>query len=62
MSGFDHSPRTADLLVRLRAFMDEHIYPNEKTYHHQLNEVGRWATAPIIPDTAVSKNTGATAS
>ena len=50
MSGFDHSPRTADLLVRLRAFMDEHIYPNEKTFYEQLNAVGRWGTPPIIPE------------
>ncbi|OCC25714.1 acyl-CoA dehydrogenase [Croceicoccus estronivorus] len=48
--GFDHSPRTADLLARLRAFMDEHIYPNEKLYYEQLNEGDRWGHIPLIDE------------
>ena len=27
---FDHSPKVKDLQARLTAFMEEHIYPNEK--------------------------------
>ena len=40
---FDHSPKTLALLARLRAFMDEHIYPNETRYHGELGG-DRWTT------------------
>ncbi len=33
---FDYSPKTKALQAKLLAFMDEHIYPNEKTYHDEL--------------------------
>ncbi len=49
-TGFDHSPRVADLLVRLRAFMAEHIYPNEKLYYEQVAEGDRWAHVPLIAE------------
>src|SRR5687767_12533778 len=29
---FEHSPRSIELQNRLLEFMDEHIYPNERTY------------------------------
>lgn len=47
-AGFDHSPRTADLLARLRAFMDEHIYPNERLYYEQVAQGDRWGHVPMI--------------
>jgi len=46
---FQHSPRALELQERLKAFMDEHIYPNEETYREQLDaniEAGR-PNAPV---------------
>jgi len=50
MSGFDHSPRTADLLARLRGFMAEHVYPNETRYYAQVAEGDRWSAVPLIAE------------
>ncbi|THT99647.1 acyl-CoA dehydrogenase [Lampropedia puyangensis] len=33
---FDYSPKTKELQQKLLAFMDEHIYPNEKAYKEEL--------------------------
>jgi acyl-CoA dehydrogenase len=33
---FNHSPRTLELRTRLRAFMDEHIYPAEKDHYREV--------------------------
>ncbi|MGI9333896.1 MAG: acyl-CoA dehydrogenase family protein [Gammaproteobacteria bacterium] len=42
-------PRSSDLAVRLEAFMQERIYPNESVYLSQLDENGdRWAPPPIV--------------
>jgi acyl-CoA dehydrogenase len=47
---FEYSDVCKDYLKRLRAFMDQHIYPNERTYHEQLAGFGenRWQVLPII--------------
>src|SRR5499426_3484824 len=45
---FEHSARSLDLQKRLSAFMDEHVYPNEKTYHRQIDEGDRWQPVPIV--------------
>ncbi|AZU03480.1 acyl-CoA dehydrogenase domain-containing protein [Glycocaulis alkaliphilus] len=49
---FEYSARCKDYLARVRAFMDEHVYPNEKTYHDQLAGFGtnRWQVLPIIEE------------
>ena len=44
---FEFSNKVKDLAKRTEAFMDEHIYPNEKTYHDQVDENG-WDRAPPI--------------
>ncbi len=44
---FDHSPKVAALQQRVSAFMNEHIYPNEKLYYDQIAE-DRWRPVPII--------------
>jgi acyl-CoA dehydrogenase len=44
----DVSDRTKELRQRLAAFMDEHIYPNEATFHRQKAEGDRWRPAPIV--------------
>jgi acyl-CoA dehydrogenase len=47
---FDYSPKVKDLQQRLRAFMDEHIAPNESLYHQHLvpSNPERWTPVPII--------------
>jgi acyl-CoA dehydrogenase len=46
---FDYNQRTKDYLARLTAFMDEHVYPNEHLYHHQIDEAeSRWLVPPIM--------------
>ena len=35
------SAKTQDLLTRLNAFYEQHIYPNEATYHAELEELRR---------------------
>jgi acyl-CoA dehydrogenase len=47
---FDFPPRVKELRQRLLAFMDEHVYPNEKTYHDQLQAGPRWRPLPIIEE------------
>ncbi len=49
MPGFDLSPRVADLRRRLVAFMDEHVYPSEPTWHAQVN-ANRWQPTAVIED------------
>src|SRR5574340_629960 len=33
---FDHSPKVKDLQQRVGAFMNEHVYPGERAYWHEL--------------------------
>ncbi|GAC25673.1 acyl-CoA dehydrogenase [Paraglaciecola mesophila KMM 241] len=52
---FDYSEKTQDLIARLEAFMDEHIYPNEKQYLVDVqaassNPETRWKTLPLIEE------------
>ncbi len=46
---FEHSERTRDLLGRLGAFMDAHVYPNERLYHEQV-AADRWGHPPILEE------------
>jgi len=45
---FQFSDRVRELETRLRAFMDEHIYPDEPLWADQINEGDRWKPVPII--------------
>ena len=45
---FEHSPAVADLQRRLTAFMEEHVYPNEATFHRQIAEGDRWQPTAIV--------------
>jgi len=49
---FEYNERTQFTLGRIRAFMDEHIYPNEGTYSRQLEALGtnRWQVLPLIEE------------
>ncbi len=51
---FEYSPKTRELQARLLKFMDDHVYPNEKAYHDELQantEAGRrWTHLQVIDD------------
>ena len=39
---FEYSQKTKDLLKRLNAFFDEHIYPNEQRHIEQAEQLYVW--------------------
>ena len=48
---FGYSPRTADLVERVRSFMDRHVIPNEALYERQLAEADdHHALPPLLVD------------
>jgi len=53
MIQFELSSRAQDYRDRLTAFMDEHVYPNEPTYHAQGQSGDRWQPRPIIEELKV---------
>ncbi|QOF71777.1 acyl-CoA dehydrogenase family protein [Aminobacter sp. SR38] len=46
---FEYSDKTKNLLERLNAFMDEHVYPNERRYHEEV-EADRWGHPPVLEE------------
>jgi acyl-CoA dehydrogenase len=47
---FDYSEKVQELRARLEAFVDEHVYPNEKTYAEQLDAENRWTVPQIMEE------------
>ena len=47
---YEPNAKTADLLARLRAFMDAHIYPNEQRYYEEVATGDRWAHVTLIDE------------
>ncbi len=45
---FEYSDKVRDLERRLRAFMDEHIYPNETAFRRQIADGNRWEPTEIV--------------
>jgi acyl-CoA dehydrogenase len=50
---FDYSPRCKELQTKLLAFMDEHIYPNEKAFKEEIDRNGaekgnRWIPTELM--------------
>ncbi len=45
---FEHSAKVKELEKKLTAFMEEHVYPNEKLWHEQINTGDRWQPAAIV--------------
>ncbi|MBK5293167.1 MAG: acyl-CoA dehydrogenase family protein [Acidobacteriia bacterium] len=45
---FEFSPRCKELQSKLLAFMDEHIYPNQQTFHQQVDAGDRWQPVELI--------------
>ena len=46
---FDFPPKVRDLQQRLTAFMDEHVYPNEKLFYEQVAR-DRWQPTAIVEE------------
>ncbi len=47
---FDYSTKTRELQSRLQAFMDEHIFPNEKRFEDEINSGNRWQPSQLMED------------
>jgi alkylation response protein AidB-like acyl-CoA dehydrogenase len=47
---FDYSARSKDMLERVRAFMDAHIYPNEERYEREVMSGERWKVIEVIEE------------
>ncbi|MEE2662877.1 MAG: acyl-CoA dehydrogenase family protein [Myxococcota bacterium] len=48
---FDYSEKCQQALTQLRAFMDEHIHPNEQAYYRQHAELEtRWEIPPMMEE------------
>jgi len=48
---FDYSEKTKELIGRVRAFMDRHVYPNVDRFDRELNEGGdRWKVIPVLEE------------
>ena len=47
---FEFSDKVKSLQKRVSAFMDQHIYPNEKTFFAQINEGDRWQPTAIVEE------------
>lgn len=47
---FEFSPKVKELQTKLSDFMNEYIYPNEKTVHEQIAEGNRWKPIPLIEE------------
>lgn len=47
---FKNTARSEEKLESLRAFMREHVYPNERRYHEEIAEGDRWKPLPLIEE------------
>jgi acyl-CoA dehydrogenase len=47
---FENSARSQDLQTRVAAFMDEHVYSNESTFHRQIADGDRWQPTAIVEE------------
>jgi len=47
---FEHSAKVKDLQQRLQAFMAEHIYPNERRWHEEIQAGDRWQPVAVLEE------------
>jgi acyl-CoA dehydrogenase len=47
---FEYTPKVRELQEKLRAFMNEHVYPNEHKWHAHVDGARRWEVVPIIEE------------
>ena len=45
---FAYSDKVRMLQVRLKAFMEAHVYPNQHRFHEEVNTGGRWEPTQLI--------------
>ena len=50
---FEYTPKVQSLRERLRAFMAEHVYPNEHKWHEHTRSERRWEPVPVIEELKV---------
>jgi len=48
--GFQVSTRAREIYQKLGAFMDAHVYPNERAFHEQKAAGERWRPVPLIEE------------
>src|SRR2546426_2523245 len=47
---FALSTRVRDYQARLEAFMAKHIYPNERQYYQEAEQLGPWQIYPVLEE------------
>ena len=47
---FEYPPKVKELQLRLEAFMDAHVYPNEQRFHEEVAEGDRWQPTRLIEE------------
>ena len=47
---FSFNEKTREYQERVTAFMDKHIYPNEKRFHDEVNSGDRWAPVAFLEE------------
>jgi acyl-CoA dehydrogenase len=47
---FEPSDRSTALAERLKAFMAEHVYPNERRYYLEAERLGPWSVYPVVEE------------
>jgi acyl-CoA dehydrogenase len=47
---FEPSPKTQALQARLAAFMEEHVYANERRYYDEAESLGPWKVYPVVEE------------
>jgi acyl-CoA dehydrogenase len=52
---FEHAPKVKELQAQLTAFMDTHIYPNERRYR-QDHEAAGWLSPPLLMEELKAKS------
>src|SRR3954463_11291700 len=50
---FDHPAKVKELQARLGAFMDQHVYPNEKRFHEEVATGDRWEPTKVVEELKV---------
>jgi acyl-CoA dehydrogenase len=47
---FEYSPKVKALQQRLAAFMDQHVYPNERRFEEEVEAGGRWQPTRLVEE------------
>ena len=47
---FEHSPKVKELMDRVAAFMDEHVFPNEARFEAEVAEGDRWQPTRVMEE------------